>query len=58
MNQGDQQLTAYIVDNNAGPEKVCGLSHSGLLKAVETTHAYVEQLREAATRGHTPQVMT
>jgi hypothetical protein len=57
MSPGERQLTADIVDDNAGPEKVCGLSHSGLLKADETTHAYDEQLREAATTGHTPQVL-
>jgi hypothetical protein len=47
------------LDDNAGPEKVSGLSLSGVLKAVETTHAYDEQQREAATTGHTPsQVLT
>jgi hypothetical protein len=47
------------LDDNAGAEKVSGLSHSGVLKAVETTHAYDEQQREEATTGHTPsQVLT
>jgi hypothetical protein len=58
MNQGEWQLTAYIVDTNAEAEKVCGLSDSGLLKADETTHAYDVQLREAATKEHTPLVVT
>jgi len=48
-----------LLDDNAGAVKVSGLSHSGILKAVETTHAYDEQQREAATTGHTPsQVLT
>jgi hypothetical protein len=47
------------LDDNAGAEKVSGLSHSGVLKAVEITHAYDEQQREAATTENTPsQVLT
>jgi hypothetical protein len=47
------------LDDNAGAEKISGLSRSGVLKAVETTHAYDEQQSEAATTGHTPsQVLT
>jgi hypothetical protein len=47
MNQGEEQLTADSrslihvgsdrLDHNAGAEKVSELSHSGTLKAVETT---------------------
>jgi len=47
------------LDDNAAAEKVSGLSHSAVLKAVETTHSYDEQQREAATTEHTPsQVLT
>jgi len=47
------------LDDNAAAEKVSGLSHSAVLKTIETTHACDEQQREAATTGHTPsQVLT